>query len=211
MCVLVEWSATQPNAGAVPCRVMPPTSANQAPATGFSLPDATAVLERTPPTLTAMLTGLPDEWLHTTEGPYTFSPFAVVGHLIDAERSNWLVRARQVLASAAKPLPAFDRYQHRERDTGRSLTELLAEFTTLRTLNLAVLRDWSLTDEQLALPATHPALGDTTLAELLAAWVVHDLGHVAQVARVMAKRYAEAIGPWRRFLPIVDDRPTPVT
>ena len=89
--------------------------------------------------------------------------------------------------------------------------ELLAEFTTIRTVNLAILRGWNLSAEQLALPATHPALGPTTLAELLAAWVVHDLGHVAQVARVLAKRYGTAIGPWRRFLPIVDDRPTPVT
>ncbi len=191
---------------------MPPTDANQAPAAGFSLTDATVVLERTPPTLTAMLTGLPDEWLHANEGPETFSPFAVVGHLIDAERSNWLVRARQVLTSGAtEPLRAFDRYQHRERDAGRSIDELLAEFTTIRTVNLAILRGWNLSAEQLALPATHPALGPTTLAELLAAWVVHDLGHVAQVARVLAKRYGTAIGPWRRFLPIVDDRPTPVT
>lgn len=193
---------------------MQPTDANTervTPAPGFSLPDATAVLERTPPTLTAMLTGLPAEWLHATEGPGTFSPFAVVGHLIDAERTNWLVRAKRILGGAAEPLPAFDRYQHRERDARRSIDELLAEFTTIRTVNLAILRGWNLTAEQLALPATHPALGETTLAELLAAWVVHDLGHVAQVARVMAKRYGTAIGPWRRFLPVVDDRPTPVT
>lgn len=181
-------------------------------ASDYSVPSAAAVLERTPKVLSAMLLGLPEEWLHASEGPGTFSPFAVVGHLIDAERNNWLVRARQILTTgAAAPLPAFDRYEHRARDAGREVGALLAEFAQLRAANLTELQAWDLTGEQLALPADHPALGATTLGELLAAWVVHDLGHVAQVARVMAKRYGEAIGPWRRFLPIVSDRPKPLT
>lgn len=178
----------------------------------YSVHAATAVLERIPGTLSAMLAGLPEEWLHATEGPDTFSPFAVAGHLIDAERNNWLARARQILATgAASPLPAFDRFEHRGRDAGREVGALLAEFAELRAANLVELRGWNLTAEQLELRGTHPALGATTLGELLAAWVVHDLGHVAQVARVMAKQYAEAIGPWRQFLPIVSDRPTPAS
>jgi len=178
----------------------------------YTVAAATEVLERTPTTLSALLADLSDDWLHATEGPETFSPFAVVGHLIDAERSNWMVRARQILdTSNAAPLPSFDRFEHRRRDAGRPIAELLDEFAVLRAASLTRLRGWRLSDEQLDRAATHPALGHTTLAELLAAWVVHDLGHIAQVARVMAKQYANAIGPWRQFLPIVDDRPVPVT
>jgi len=178
----------------------------------FSLRSATEVLARTPGTLGAMLAGLDDDWLHATEGGGTFSPFAVVGHLIDAERTNWLVRARQIITSGdAAPLPAFDRYEHRNRDLDRGIDELLEEFARLRALDLVELASWNLSEEQLALVGEHPGFGRTTLSELLAAWVVHDLGHVAQVARVMAKQYGDAIGPWRRFLPVVDDRPTPVT
>ena len=178
----------------------------------FDLESCIAVLQRTPATLSELLEGLEDEWSRAREGPETFSPFDVVGHLIDGEETDWIPRARIVLAQ--KPHAVFepyDRFRHRERNTQRSLASLLKEFAQLRAGNLQLLRAWRLTEAQLDLPGAHPSLGRVTLRQLLAAWAVHDLGHIAQVARVMAKQYRNEIGPWAPYLPIVTDRPSPVS
>ena len=178
--------------------------------TTFRLDEATAVLARTPSTLTHLLDGLGDGWVRATEGPETFSPFDVVGHLIDGEETDWMTRARIIRSGGDDPVfPPYDRFRHRDRNVGRSLAELLAEFAALRAHNLAELASWSLREGDLDAPGRHPALGPVTLRQLLSAWVVHDLGHLAQVARVMAKRYREAIGPWAPYLPVVTDRPVP--
>lgn len=178
----------------------------------FNLEQATDVLRRTPGSLSALLADLDDQWIRATEGPDTFSPFDVVGHLIDGEETDWIPRARIILARG--PSPAFepyDRFRHRARNTHRSLESLLQEFARLRAENLVLLRSWQLTETDLDLPGLHPGLGRVSLRQLLAAWVVHDLGHVAQVARVMAKRYREEIGPWAPYLPVVTDRPAPAS
>jgi len=176
----------------------------------FELLQAVAVLERTPATLRALLTGLGDEWTAGNEGPETFSPFDVVGHLIDAEQTNWIPRAKVFLAQASSgAFPPFDRFRHRERNVGRSLASLLDEFKALRTANLELLGSWNLTPELLSLTNDHPELGRVEFRELLATWVVHDLGHLAQIARVMAKQYRDEIGPWAAYLPVVSDRERP--
>jgi hypothetical protein len=176
----------------------------------FDLERSIEVLNRTPTVLESMLHGLGDQWVRATEGPETFSPFDVVGHLIDGEETDWMPRARIILAQGADPrFEPYDRYRHRARNAGRTLHALLGEFAKLRANNLAVLRSWKLTAQQLALPGNHPSLGRVTLEQLLAAWVVHDLGHVAQVARVMAKQYVDEVGPWVPFLPVLTDHPVP--
>lgn len=173
----------------------------------FDLGRSTEVLRRTPATLQALLGGLDPFWTQANEGPDTFSPFDVVGHLIDAEETNWLPRARVILAQdLAAVFEPFDRFRHRTRNVGRSLPALLGEFAHLRAANLGELASWRLSDEQLGQAADHPDLGRVSLRQLLATWVVHDLGHLAQVARVMAKQYKEEIGPWAAFLPVVTDR-----
>lgn len=173
----------------------------------FDLDRATEVLRRTPATLQAMLGGLDASWTQADEGPGTFSPFDVVGHLIDAEETNWLPRARVILAQdPAAVFAPFDRFRHRARNVGRPLQGLLDEFARLRAVNLDLLASWRLSEDQLDLAADHPELGRVRLRQLLATWVVHDLGHLAQTARVMAKRYKEEIGPWAAFLPVVTDR-----
>ena len=178
----------------------------------FTVAGATEVLSRTPVTLAAMLSDLSDEWLRAAEGPKTFSPFDVIGHMVDGERTDWMARARLIRSGAMNtPFEPYDRFGHWERNVGRDIGSLLVEFETLRAANLTELQGWSLTEQDLALTGTHPKLGKVTLAQLLAAWVVHDLGHIAQVARVMAKQYGQDIGPWREFLPVVTDRPVPVT
>jgi hypothetical protein len=74
----------------------------------------------------------------------------------------------------------------------------------LRQANIDALRSWNLTEHHFALTGEHPELGTVTLRQLLATWVAHDLGHLAQTSRVMAKRYRDAVGPWRQYLPILD-------
>jgi hypothetical protein len=152
-----------------------------------------------------MLAGLPRAWTDADEGPETWSPYVIVGHLVHCERADWIPRARIVLAQGAeRRFAPLDRHAQFRESTGKSLDDLLAEFARLRAENLATLGGWRLSDAELALEGEHPAFGRVTLGQLLATWVAHDLGHVAQVARVMAKQYRDAVGPWRAYLPVMD-------
>ena len=176
----------------------------------FDLDEAVGVLERTPAVLQALLGGLGDGWVRGTEGADTFSPFDVVGHLIDGEETDWIPRARIILARGSSPrFEPYDRFRHRARNAGRPLESLLTEFARLRAGNLETLRSWRLTPVELELTGLHPAFGAVTLRQLLAAWVVHDLGHIAQTSRVMAKQYGDEAGPWVAYLPVLTDRPVP--
>lgn len=173
----------------------------------YSLLDATAILERTPSVLRALLGGLPDAWTRPDEGPDTFSAFENVGHMLQGEHHDWIPRARVILGQQeGRTFTPFDRFAHRERYGHTPLDVQLDEFAAVRAKNLDTLRSWNLSEEQLDWTAQHPALGTCTLRQLLSTWVVHDLGHIAQIARVMSKQYREAVGPWRQYLPILDRR-----
>jgi hypothetical protein len=163
------------------------------------------VLERTPHTLRALLSGLSPAWTDATEGPDTWSPYVVIGHLIQGESTDWIARAEIILAQGAnRKFTPFDRFAQFEASQGKSLTELLDEFARLRADNLVVLKAMHLDDAKLALEGEHPKFGAVSLRQLLATWVAHDLGHVVQISRVMAKQYRDAIGPWREFLSVMD-------
>jgi hypothetical protein len=171
----------------------------------FDLDDAIAVLERTPATFRALLAGLPEAWLTRNEGPDTFSAMDNLGHLIHGERTDWIPRAKIILAQGSdRRFTPFDRFAHGHEGEGKSVDALLEEFAGMRATNVGMLTSWRLTDSDLALVGEHPSLGPVTLQQLLATWVVHDLGHLAQTARVMAKRHREDVGPWRAYLPILD-------
>ena len=171
----------------------------------FDITQGIAVLERTPGTLHAMLHDLGTAWIDATEGPETWSPYVIIGHLVHGERADWIPRARFILSQrTSRRLPSYDRFAHLHESPGKSLSALLDEFGRMRAENLATLATWRLTDTELALNGEHPEFGTVTLRQLLATWVVHDLGHIAQIARVMAKQYRDAIGPWQAYLPIVD-------
>jgi hypothetical protein len=171
----------------------------------FDVNHGIAVLERTPAVFRVLLADLPDAWIVSNEGPDTFSPFDNLGHLIHGERADWMPRARIILARGVnRTFEPYDRFAQVRESAGKSLAQLLDEFATLRAQNLVTLREWHLTDEQLALVGEHPALGAVTLRQLLATWVAHDLGHLAQTSRVMAKQYRDAVGPWRAYLPVMD-------
>jgi len=171
----------------------------------FSLSAGIPILERTPRVLHALLGDLPREWTHATEGPDTWSPFDVVGHLIHGERTDWIPRSRIILEQGSnRRFAPFDRFAQSRDSEGKSLAELLDEFTRLRAESLATLKGWQLGDAQLALVGEHPAFGAVSLRQLLATWVAHDVSHIAQIARVMTKQLRDDVGPWREYLPIMD-------
>ena len=172
----------------------------------LNLGDAVAVLERTPTSLTALLSGLPDNWIRATEGEGTWSPYDVIGHLIHGERTDWIPRTRHILSGDKRPFEAFDRTAQFTESKGKNLRELLDTFAELRRDNIAALQNLNLTSADLEKKGLHPELGEVTLSQLLATWVVHDLDHVAQIARTMAKAYGAATGPWATYLSILRER-----
>jgi hypothetical protein len=170
----------------------------------LELAEAVDVLSRTPGALRGLLGGASDAWLDTREGPDTFSPRDVVGHLIFGEETDWIPRLRIVLEHGpARPFEPFDRFGFRERYAARPIGELIDRFAALRAENLRTLDLLRLGPADLLRPGRHPELGAVTLGQLLATWTVHDLNHLAQIARVMARRYAEDVGPWRAYLRIL--------
>lgn len=170
----------------------------------FDLNRSYEILERTPAVLKTLLSNLDDNWVMNNEGPETFSPFDVIGHMIYGEKTDWAARTRIILEfGLSKPFEPWDRFAQYEESGGKSLQHLLDEFDRLRKDNLTWLRSLRLTENDLDKKGMHPSLGEVTLRNLLATWVVHDLTHIAQVTRVMAKQYKEEMGPWPEFFRIL--------
>jgi len=170
----------------------------------FQLHHAREILRRTPDTLNSLLRHLPDEWALANEGPETWSPFDVVGHLIHAEEADWIPRAKIIMEyGEERAFEPFDRFAMFEKSRGRSLGDLLDRFEWLRGESLKDLEGMNLRPEMLGRRGMHPDLGVVTLGHLLSTWVVHDLGHIGQVVRVIAKHYDEAVGAWQAYLPIL--------
>jgi hypothetical protein len=170
----------------------------------FAIEEAIVILTRTPATLDALLRGLPDGWIAAHEGGETWSPFDVIGHLIHGERTDWMPRARMILEQGeSRPFDKFDRFAQFRASAGRTLASLLDEFATLRQDNLRELAALRLTEADLDRRGQHPELGGVTLRQLLATWVAHDLDHLVQVSRVLARQYSDEVGPWRAYLRII--------
>jgi hypothetical protein len=170
----------------------------------FNLDHAADLLSRTPIILRSMLGNLPDEWTLGNEGDQTWSPFDVLGHLIHGELTDWIPRIKIILeAGESKPFEPFDRFAQNEASKGRSMEGLLATFEELRSNNIEALNKMNITEEDLKIRGKHPELGAVTLEELIATWVVHDLDHLVQISRTMAKQYKEAVGPWQAYLSVL--------
>jgi hypothetical protein len=173
---------------------------------GFDLDQAIEVLERTPGVLSSLLAGLDGEWLLADEGEGTFSPKDVLAHLVHGEQTDWVPRIRTILEHGTdEPFEPFEPHGFEGTLSEMRSGELLQEFHRLRVENLREVKRLRLTVEQLDMEGTHPEFGAVTLRQLMAAWAVHDLGHIAQIVRVMAGRYREDVGPWRAFLSILGD------
>ncbi len=170
----------------------------------FELTSARDILARTPVVLTSLLKNLPDDWAKKNEGPDTWSSFGVVGHLIHGELTDWIPRTRIILEhGAGKTFEPFDRFAQFDVSSRKSLNQLLEEFSALRKRNLTALDDLDLTTEHLDLEGRHPDFGVVTLKQMLSTWVVHDLGHIGQIVRTMAKLYSSEVGPWAAYLRVL--------
>lgn len=170
----------------------------------FELAQSIEILSSTPAVLSSYLSNLSEEWLKNNEGEGTWSPYTILGHLIEGERSDWMVRINTILGNSEDKLfEPFDRFAQLENDQNRPIALLLEEFSQLRTRNLAALRAQKITPNTLKLTGIHPEFGTVSLSQLIATWVVHDLGHIGQISRVMAKQYKEEVGPWINYLGIL--------
>ncbi len=166
--------------------------------------EAVALLARTPATLDALLRGLPEGWIEAHEGGDTWSPFDVLGHLIHGERTDWMQRVAIILEQGdTRAFDTFDRFAQFAASKGQTLADLLDEFAALRQTNLRALAALNLTHADLDRRGRHPQLGIVTLRHLLATWVAHDLDHLMQIARVLARQYSDDVGPWRAYLRII--------
>ena len=172
----------------------------------FSIQEAIQFLETTPGVLNALLRNLPEGWADSREGPDTWSPYDIVGHLNHGEKTDWIPRMQMILEEGtAKPFPEFDRQAQFRDSKGKSLSQLLDQFEELRKKNIGKLKQQELSESDFSKTGLHPDLGEVTLQQLLATWVVHDLGHLRQIARVLAKQYKEEIGPLAEYLPVVSE------
>jgi uncharacterized damage-inducible protein DinB len=170
----------------------------------LSLQDATPLLRRTPGVLRSWLTDLAESWTTSNEGPDTWSPYDIVGHLIHGERTDWIPRIELLLQHGEnRPFTPFDRFAQFRESRGKSLHDLLDTFAELRESNVERLVSLQLTSKDLQRRGRHPELGPVTLGQLIATWVVHDLNHIGQVARVMSRQYQVDVGPWIEYLPIL--------
>jgi len=169
-----------------------------------NLENTMSLLSRTPAALNALLRDLPETWTLRGEGDKTWTAFDVIGHLIHAERADWIPRARIILQHGdSQPFAPFDRLGHEREIRGKSLGELLDEFARVRSENLSELRALDIQPEDLDRPGQHPALGSVTLSQLLANWAAHDLTHLHQISRIMAYQYREAVGPFSAYLGVL--------
>ena len=171
----------------------------------YSLERSYEILERTPAVLQSLLAGLSDDWIMTNEGPETFSPYDVVGHLIHGEKTDWTTRMKMILEFGnTKTFIPWNREAMYEESKGKNLQQLLDEFTVLRKENMILFKSLNLTEVDFDRKGMHPVLGEVTLRNLLATWVAHDLTHIAQITRVMAKQYKTEMGPWSDFFRILN-------
>lgn len=176
----------------------------------LDLEHTATVLSKTPSLARAMLAGLPQECIRGNEGDNTWNPFDVIGHFIQGERTDWIPRARLILSdSEDKTFEKFDRFAQFRNSEGKSLEQLLTEFEQLREQNIKTLRSFNITEKDLKREGIHPALGKVNLAQLLATWVVHDLDHLAQILRVVAKQHHDNVGPWKAYLSILSWKEQP--
>lgn len=171
----------------------------------FNLPASIQVLERSPVVLDALLTGLDEGWTTSNEGGDTWSPYDILGHLIHGEKTDWIPRMEIILSEKPdKTFEPFDRFAQFRDSRGKSMSELLYEFKSLRVKNLQLLRAKNLGEEELNRQGIHPDFGPVSLSQLLASWVAHDLNHLGQISRVMAKQYKEEVGPWKDYMGILN-------
>ena len=171
----------------------------------FSIEHSIQILERTPQLLRYLLHNLDEKWTQNNEGGETWSPYDVIGHLIHCDEENWIPRIKVVLSdSIVRKFEPLDRFAQFEKSKGKNANELLDDFIEIRHYSTAKLKTLNITNEQLVKTAIHPEFGSVNLSQLISTWVVHDLDHISQIARVMAKQYKAEVGPWVQYMRILN-------
>jgi hypothetical protein len=170
----------------------------------FEIDKSLQILERTPAVIEVLLKDLDEEWIIGNEGGETWSPYIVTGHLVYAEKTNWIPRVKAIVDEHSdKKFPPFNRFGQFGDSKGKTLNDLIKEFKNLRQQNIGVLKNIMTNEELLDKKGIHPEFGEATLRQLLSTWVVHDLAHLSQITRVMAKQHKEEIGPWVAYISVV--------
>ncbi len=173
----------------------------------FKLNQSIQILQRTPAVLQTLLSGLADDWINKNEGGDTWSAFDIVGHLLYGEKTDWMVRMEIILESGtSETFIPFDRFAQFNESKGKSMDNLLNAFTSARKQNIEKLSSAKLTEKLLDKKGVHPAFGEVTLRQLIATWTVHDLAHLSQITRVMAKQYKEETGPWLQYINLLKEK-----
>lgn len=171
----------------------------------FSLDQSIEILERTPNILDAYLNQISEDWLRHNEGENTWSPYDIAGHLVFGEKTDWMARIKIILNDSENKLfEPFDRFAQQNEDQNRPVSALIEEFRSLRNANLKELKSLNIQQSDYSRIGLHPAFGQVTLAQLISSWVVHDLGHIAQISRVMSKQYKTEVGPWVEYMSILN-------
>jgi hypothetical protein len=169
----------------------------------FNVNRSIEILSATPAVLEQWLGGLSDDWIYSNEGENTWSPHVVVGHLIYADETNWIARARKILSDVDNLFEPFNRQAQFELYNDKDIRELLTRFAVVRKNALKELSSLELNEKTLSRTGIHPEFGKVTLSQLLSTWTVHDLDHINQISRVLAKQYHDAVGPWTAFLGVL--------
>ena len=169
-----------------------------------NLADTVSLLSRTPITLNTLLRDQPDIWTTSNEGANTWTAYDVIGHLAHGERADWIPRVKCILQHGeSHAFEPFDRFAQDRESKGKSLSQLLDEFSQLRAENLGTLRAMNLQPADLDRRGLHPSLGPVTMSQLLATWAAHDMTHVHQISRILARQYRETVGPWSQYLGVL--------
>ncbi len=172
----------------------------------FDINNSIEILERTPKILESYLSGLSNDWLKNNEGENTWSPYDIIGHLIFGEKTDWIIRAKIILSQSENIMfEPFDRFAQLKENQNTPISKLIAEFKELRQSNLKELKSFNISNKDLELKGVHPEFGDVTLEQLISTWVVHDLGHISQISRVMAKQFETNVGPWKAYLRVLNN------
>ena len=170
----------------------------------FSIEGTIEILARTPQVLDVLLRNISDDWAMNNEGPDTFSPYDVVGHLVHGERTDWVARMEVILSDGEnKTFTPYDRFAQYEESKGKTLNQLLDEFKTIRAENIEILRSKNINEKDFTRTGIHPSFGEVQLSQLISTWAVHDLTHIAQITRVMGKQYKSEMGPWPEYFRIL--------
>jgi DinB superfamily len=172
----------------------------------FNLNKSLEILTRTPDVLNSLLSNLSDDWTKNSEGGDSWSPYDIIGHLIHGEKTDWIARAKIILSETGnKKFEPYDRFAQFKDSKGKTLSQLLDEFSDLRKENIKTLNSFGIDEEKLKMEGIHPNFGTVTLKGLLSTWVIHDLTHIAQISRVMAKQYKDEMGPWIEYVRLMKE------